>query len=57
MIKNIQIQKFIFHNTNKIFEFVSKIKLKKMINKKVVNKKSNSMKQIDYFFTVTIYPL
>ena len=44
MIKNIQIQKFIFHNTNKIFEFVSKIKLKKMINKKVVNKKSNSMK-------------
>ena len=44
MNKDIRIQKFIFHNTNKIFEFVSQIKLKKMINKKVINKKSNLMK-------------
>ena len=34
MNKNIQIQKFIFHNTTKVFEFVSQIKLKKMIKKK-----------------------
>ena len=44
MNKHIQIQKFIFHNTNKIFEFVSKTELKKNINKKVINKKSNLMK-------------
>ncbi len=43
MIKNIQIQKFIFRNTNKIFELVAQIQITK-INKEIINKKSKLTK-------------